>query len=362
MLLGTLAAALQGAFDGDALQQRLFPPLIWTVLILLSASYVFVAYAVWLRLRGTAKRRHRRELEARWQRGILEVIAGEDAQALLESVQPKDHLIFADFLLDYARRIKGPETEIIRELARSSLPAVVPYLAHRDSYRRARGVQILGTLGMPTYADVIIRALADESDLVAMIAARSLARAGDIRHLGAVSARLSRFDMWSPRYLASLLESFGAEAAPELRRMLADGSIPPSLRRVMALALTELLDLRAADVAFDLLPIEHDADLICALLGLLTVVGRPDHLDRVRELMTSDVPSVRMHALRAVGVLGGEGDVDAVAKGVEDSSPWVALSAARALRQLGHSERLTVLAGSGHPRALLAGEVLGEGH
>ena len=82
----------------------------------------------------------------------------------------------------------------------------------------------------------------------------------------------------------------------------------------------------------------------------------------IRPFAYAEAPHVRAAALRALGALGGaEGDLALLRRGLDDPSPWVAIHAARGLRESGCEEELEVLARSGSPRAPVAGEVLQEG-
>jgi len=361
--MAVLAAALflQEGLGTPPMQDRVFRPLAWAVGGLLLASFLFTAYAFSLRLRSTGRERRRAGLEASWRTAILDVLSGGTQAALLSRIEASDRLMFAEFLLDFERRLKGPERELVHGMAQPVLLAVLPLLEHRDPYRRARAVQILGALGLPAYAGPVVRALADDSDLVAMLAARSLARHGNVEHVPEVTQCITRFETWSSGYLASLLVTFGPAAAGELRSLLHEAATPARQRTVVALALSDLNDLASADLAFQLLTVEKDPELVGALLGLLRELGRPEHVSAARALTSSETASVRMAAFRTLGVLGEEGeDVEVLMRGLDDPSPWVATHAARSLRQLGHSERLSALLGTEHPRALLAGQVLQE--
>lgn len=99
---------------------------------------------------------------------------------------------------------------------------------------RARAIETRATLGLPEQSARVMAALDDPSPLLRMIAARAIARAGTLRHRATVVERLTRFDEWNPRFLASLLAGMGSETSGSLRERLADDGMEPWARAVTA--------------------------------------------------------------------------------------------------------------------------------
>ncbi|MBI3982559.1 MAG: HEAT repeat domain-containing protein [Gemmatimonadetes bacterium] len=316
---------------------------------------------VLLRIRNTRTARRWARLEAKWQAVILDGLAEEAAPAAVwRLVGPDEELQFVDYLLRYARRLKGAEREIVRELAQPYLPRIAARVRHEDADRRARAVYTIGQLGLPRYVDLVTQALDDDAPLVAMIAALALLQRGLIDRVDAVLARLHRFVNWDPNLLASMLASVGQGVAAALRRALGDGTVPSTVRRIAATSLRYLNDVLAADVAAQLCHDESDPELVAACLRVLAAVGRPEHLSVVRRLMGSENFVVRAAAASALGTLGGPADLAVLRQAYEDDSRWVAIHAARALRQAGEIEVLQSLAASHRTRGSLAMQVLTE--
>ena len=105
---------------------------------------------------------------------------------------------------------------------------------------------------------------------------------------------------------------------------------------------------------------EHDREILAASLRLLGSVGQPEHLPAVRQMITSSDFVVRAAAVSALGNVGGSEDMTLLHTACEDDSRWVAIHAARALRDAGHVDSLQQLAASGRARATLAMQVLSE--
>ncbi len=344
------------------LHDRIFLGVSLLVAVLLFLTLLFTSYALYLRGRNVLKERRWRGREERWTDLVLQVLS-ETAppDTLRRGVGRGEQLAFLDFLLRYARRLRGPERRKLEELAVPFLPALIPQLREEDLYSRARAVQTLGSLGLPEYRKEVARALDDEAPFVAMVAARALASTGTPEDRTRIVERLHRFDHWSVEYLASLLTEMGPEVAPELRRVMASPDQPVRVRKVTAEALHDLHDLEAADAAAAALSGEGDPELQVSLLRILAKLGRPEHAERVRRYLRSESSPVRGVAFKALGILGGGDDLESLRAGLYDPSPWVALDAARALRRLGGEEGLRNLSGSDHPRAALAAQVLEEG-
>jgi HEAT repeat protein len=225
---------------------------------------------------------------------------------------------------------------------------------------RAWAVQTVGTLGLPEHADVVVQALDDPSPLVAMVAARALAREDTPEYADAVLARLDRFTDWNRLFLASMLAAMGPEVSPSLRAGLADAGATPAKRAVMAEALRLGGDFLAGDVAVEVVKTTQDRELLASALRLLASVGRPAHADLVRPLCESDDAVVRAQALHALGSLGDDEDVPLLVDAMDDADPWPALYAARGARDAGGREALRRLIAAGDPGALLARQVLAE--
>ena len=106
---------------------------------------------------------------------------------------------------------------------------------------------------------------------------------------------------------------------------------------------------------------DTDREVVAASLRLLAQVGRPEDLALVRSRLGAKDAVVRGAAAVALGHLGSS--IDAVKLhdiAMDDDSRWVAISAARSLRDLGGVKSLRELAASPHQRASLALQILSE--
>jgi hypothetical protein len=331
------------------------------VIGLAAACVVFSAYALWLRAGNTFRRRKWEDREARWTGLTLEAVAGErSVEELTARVGRGERSAFLEFLMRYARRLKGRERDRVKELAAPFLPTTLPLLTSRDPFRRALAVQTLGTLGTLEHEHALLGALGDSSPLVSMLAARALAAQRGAAHADAILANLDRFESWGTEYVTTLLASLGPEASPSLRRVLEDTARTPRVRAVAADALRELHDLEAAGSAFGALEGDAPPDLAAPLLRLLAVLGEPRHLVGIRRTLTHPHFAVRAEAYSAYGALCGAEGETVLQEGLWDRSPWVALHAARAMRDRGWVEPLQRLTRSGQPGMQAAGQALSE--
>ncbi len=338
------------------------------VLALTGFTFAFMGYAFVLHLRSLRTERRKRALEDRWKGRLLDAATGESTAAPDRDgprpeepdVDEEDQVLFLELVTKYARALEGPERRNIERVGRPYLGALDSLLDDPDAYRRAYALDILGELGYEQGRERIASGLEDSSGLVAMVAARALARHGDPSHVPHLLSRLETFESWSANYLSSLLVSFGPGAAPFLRELATDRSAKPRFRSIAFQALRELHHIGSVEPAAGLLPDEDDPEVQAEIIRLIGALGGPGQLAVIRPFASSPTAHVRAVALRAISNLSDRrtSDVEMVSAGLDDPSPWVALQAAHGLLALGRSEELEALAGSTSPRAPLAAEVL----
>ena len=354
--------------DGAALEglDRGFLVLAAAVGVLLLTSLAFAVLALALRVRNDRTTRRQERLRSRWEPAMLEILGGAaPPDAIFERVEDDDGIDFLEFLLDYARRLKGEEQQRVRVMAEPYLPLVIPMLREGTAEARGHAVLIFARMGMPTYAPAVAGALRDETPIVAMIAARSLFRPGHERHFSAVLEHLPRFTSWSRSFLASMLAAGGPAAASLLRDILANPLEQPLVRAVASDALRELNDLDAVPTALDLLAAAGadatvDRELVVGCLRILEQLGHQEHLSTVRLFVDSPDAVIRAAAVSALAGLGGVSEIPILQAKLDDSTFWVSLEAARGLMTLGETSTLERIAASRGPWSLLAQQVLAE--
>ncbi len=345
-------------------------PALFTLVVLavalLAVTVVFSVYAVVLRIRNDRREQRRTALAARWQDALLTALAdSEKTPDLHRLVDPNRQLHFVGFVLQFARRVRGEETGLLRDIVRPFLGSVVARLDSDRVEVRARAVQTLGTLGLPDHERRVIEALADPSPLVAMVAARALAKEGDPQYAEFILAKIQRFTVWNRPYLASMLAAMGPEISAGLRRGLADPGLGAWARSVLAEALHIQRDFVAGDVAAGVVATTdqrtaEERDLLVSALRLLAEVGRPEHVPVVRARLETHDVAVRAQALRALGRLGGQADLPLLVEALDDAFAWSALYAARGVRDAGGRDFLVEAAKSSDRRGRLAAQVLAE--
>lgn len=339
--------------------------------LLLAGSFAFAVLALGLRIRNDRTTRRRERLRKRWEPAMLEILGGAaPPEAIFDRVEEGDGLDFLEFLLEYARLLRGDERALIQVMAEPYLPLVVPELRRGTAESRGHAVLMLARMGMPRYAHVVADALRDESPIVAMIAARSLFRPGHEKHFPAVLEHLPRFTSWSRSFLASMLAGGGPQATPLLRSILADPREEALVRAVASDALRELNDLESVPLARRLIerptetgpgnPRPPDRELVVGCLRLLEHLGHQEHLPVIREHVTSRDPVVRAAAVSGLAGLGGDAEIPILQSSLDDETFWVSLEAARGLMSLGETGTLERIAASDGPWSLLARQVLTE--
>ena len=209
--------------------------LIISIFLLVLLAVLFAIGVLLLRWRNELVAARWRRLESKWRGHILSLLAGEgDVTALQQRVARDDQIHFLIFLDSFARRLRGKERAVLLRMAQPALPRLNKELRARSAERRARALYLLSMLGGKATDKPLLEALDDPSPLVAMVAARALARRRDARYLRHILARASRFYEWDPRYLAAMLAEVGPEATDELREALVGGKGGTYARSVAA--------------------------------------------------------------------------------------------------------------------------------
>lgn len=320
---------------------------------------VFAIYAVWAGARASRRTRTERALRERWTLGILRVLSGEESPPfLLKTVDKKDAVPFSLYLLEFFRRVRGPERRVLTVLAAPFLDGVAQGLQHPRPERRAQTVYTLGLLAPVRFREQIRASLDDLAPSVAVTAAFALLTLHSVEDARIVLRRLDRFGPWDIGLLSFLLAQVGGEMAADLRDALENSERPLRIRRIAAQALVRLQDPLAGDSAARVLSTETDPELQAAALALLKNLGRSEHVAVVRNACGAPAFYVRAAALTVLGQLGGPEDESFLRDYFDTPNAWVAAHAAEALLKIGALPFLKAVAASNHPRAVLARQVL----
>ncbi|MFQ6678479.1 MAG: HEAT repeat domain-containing protein [Fidelibacterota bacterium] len=343
------------------LHEGILTLLIVFICIFFIMAIFFAIATIYLRISNDRKSKIWQGLEQKWEEHLLMILSEEEThEALWEEVGKNESLYFIDFLLRFSQRLKGMEQNHLIKLAKPFLKPIADRLHENDIERRARAVLTLSSLGLKEYDKQIVASLDDPSPLVAMVAIRALASQDSPEYAPHIMSHLHRFENWSKNFLTSLLKSIGPNGTPAFRKTFSDSKATPISRATAAQALRNLNDLLSADIAADVITKESDRDLLAASLKLLAQVGQEKHLPAIRNLITSPDFVVRACALKALGVIGEENDLELIKPGLDDPIPWVAIQAVEGLMSAGGQTFLHEIAHSNHPRANLAQQVLAE--
>ncbi|MFQ6604885.1 MAG: HEAT repeat domain-containing protein [Fidelibacterota bacterium] len=336
--------------------------LIILVFILLIIALLLGLMVIYLRYRNQAAYKRWSRLEKKWNGLINQILTGNmEPERLLKTVHKSEQLYFIQYLMRFAERFSGKEMAIIEELARPMLPAIVKRTVGGDPERRARAIQTLSVLGFDEFSYAIVKGLDDPSPLVAMVAARSLARQDYPEYIKFILPRLDRFENWSMNYFSSLLTSFGRDALPDIRRTYQDESQTIRTRVACVSAMDNLSDLQGIEIAGEVITSTEDVELLAASLRYIKKMGSHDLHDRVVSLVDHPDFIVRAHAISALATIGSREDETRLMLGMGDESNWVAHHAVAAMKSLGMTRLLEAIADSNHPRRELALQVLHEG-
>lgn len=343
------------------LSDTVFWALILTTLALVVLAGFFVAFTILLRFQNEREARTWERVTSRWEPLILEVLTEQlDPKQLQEEVGPGEEVVFLEYILRYAQRLKSGEQDLLQEAVTPFLPAIVPRLQHRRIGVRARAVQTLGTLGLPEYTEDLKTAIQDPSPYVAAIAGRLLAHEVGAASAADLCASLARFQNFRTWYLVDMVVAMGPGAIPAIRETLADPDMPTRTRAVVAHALSVLRDLGAADLAANIAVGERDPQFLSSLLRLLSQVGTAEHAISAREHLESPEFFVRAAATKTLAELGSEDDLPLLVEMLSDESTWVKMAAARGVYRLGGKATLYALTEGEDPSSPWFRQILAE--
>lgn len=332
-----------------------------STMVLLGLASFFALFTLILRMKNERDERRWEAASERWEPILLEVLTEQvHPSALHAHVQSNDEILFLEFVLRYAQRLKSTERDLLREAVAPYLHILRSRLKHRRIGIRARAVQTLGTLGLPEYSEEVKQAIQDPSPYVAAIAARHLAHEIGADIAPDLCAALDRFRDFRTWYLVDMVVAMGPAAIPSLRRTLSDPGFPTRSRAVVAHALSVLRDLGSADLAANIAVGERDPAFLASLLRLLARVGTNRHAISARENLDAPEFFVRAAATRTLAELGDEDDLPSMVEMLSDPSSWVKMAAAQGVYRLGGKETLKVFAKRDDPAGPWFRQVLAE--
>ncbi len=336
----------------------------------LAAAVLAAAAAMTLRLRHLFHEHRERQLKSVWIPRLLSLVVDDNAircdaevgvfSREIRVLSQTRQRALLELIVRFAFVVRGTARTRLCRLAEPALPAARALLGRRDPAMRALGVHIVGRLGLDRNEKSVLRALDDDAPLVRKTAARALARAGRTDYVEPILETAANLEDWDTSEVVSVLQDIGPAAQPILRRAFSDPERRPAARAICAEALRWLNDLTAAEPATEILLRENDRELLAASLRLLRRVGGAEHAPAVRRLCTSHDPVIRLNAVATLAATSGlpeSPDADLIGVALADPSSWVAIRAARGLREIGCSTHLRRVLTVGHPRASLVRDV-----
>lgn len=324
---------------------------------LLVVNGIFAALVLVLRVRSNMRAKRNNKIEARWEPVIVGIVSGSSEGVPTVPEDEVRHVL--EISARFARRLKGQELVSVQRFASPYVDVLLEDFCDPSAETRGVAVEKMSVLALDSYAEHIVGALDDPSSRVSLVAARALSHPNRPECTADVLERLHRYADWSPALISTMLAQVGPGALVHLRAYLSDTSRPSHERAVVAGALRLLRDPHSARIAADVLG-SDDFDLVVACLRLIEVVGSKEQADAVRPLLDHPAFFVRSEAVSVLSHIGDDSDIDAITRNIYHVSPWVTISAARALLELGQRQLLTSLSMGEGLAAASAREVLCE--
>lgn len=344
-------------------QNQLLMILLTYVVVLILVALGLALMTLRLHQSNEEKAQRWRDLEERWEPPLMKVLAGDDwPDSLLKDIKEGEQLFFIDFLMRYAEKLNGEPLKTVQKLAEPYLESIANRVIHGDAEQRSRAVLTLSTLAPERFSDKIKLALDDESPLVAMLAARSMAEQGRAGATPIILSKIERFRTWNQSYVISLLVSLSRENPEELRDELVKQEHDAWVKVVIIQSLGELNDWHSLPLCVDLLSQESDREVQAAALQVIGKLGHDGLKGIVRSKCHDKDFVIRLNAIKALSLLGDESDREILRAAIDDESQWIATQAAYGLKRSQNFAILKDLSESEHPRKELAAQVLYDYH
>ena len=284
------------------------------------ACGVMAVLVVVVKVVRAAAQSARQARAAPYRDAVLAIAAGGDeddtAGSVLRGIRGRDWRAVRDVVTGTLGKVRGDTTvPLVRLLdARGEFERARSALRSRLALRRARAAYLLGLARQPSDVGLLLPLLADRAAEVRLVTTRSLGSVGDPIAATALFAALGPVhgNPGIPTTVAAeALLSFGVGAVPAVLEAL---SSEDATQRVVA--------------------------TLVAAEGALSAAA--PHL---RALLASDPDlDVRIAAARALGAVGGPGDVAELAALTEPARPTeLRRAAVQALGDLGHPDAAPVL-------------------
>ena len=304
----------------------------WATIASATASLLLLAYTLELRLQRRLRERRRRRVSARWRDLIAAAVTGDDPEAPLPKLPPRER---REFLRqwNYTRNmIEGAAAERLIALAsRLDLPAFVrKQVDHAALGLRLASIQALGHLrDAESFARILV-ATDDENPLVSITAAEALIEIDPARAVGLLIPRIAARRDWPRTHVFRMLQKSGSEIVSEpLFRAIRTA---PDADAAYLLRFAELAEFDVRDaIAAELLQSRSDPELIAAALKVSSGYSPVPGIDG---LVAHAAWYIRMQAARLLGRMGRPEHVGRLEKLLVDAEWWVRYRAATALVQL----------------------------
>lgn len=321
------------AFDPDILH----PFLLMGTLVLAGLVAGLALISTYTQWRLDQANRRRIACHQRWERELPRYLFGAAFDlADLAVRNEEERTLFRTYLERTRAAIRVEEVDRILELYRMLRleEGREQRLASRTAKVRALAAAEVGLFEITAWYPKLLPLLADEQAHVAYAAARSLCQSKDLRYAGPVLSWIQGQPYYQVDRVAAILDAFCPVLLPWLEAHLPEPSDHPREWRLFARLVGVHRHWQAIPRLRELLTSE-DLELRCAVLHAFQVLANPEPWDAILPFATAPDPVLRMHALRALGNIGGPRATPILLDALADSAYDVRRHASMALADIG---------------------------
>lgn len=325
--------------------------MLWFASLALSAV-ALLTLVLLITARMITERRDAKLLARR--RQLTPLILAEGLPDTVLHTQARRHPdLVTDLVVDLIHIVRGGAKSEFMEKAKEL--GVVQRLHRRltggSPRTRLAAAEALGNFDTDQAREWLHDALADPNPDVRLTAAIALALSGAAPPVRELIERLDIGGIEQSRQLVSLFRALADTRPREVRDLIVNGTVPPTIRTLMIEALPASGDYALVDVIASLArELPEDSPELPAYLGALANFGHPRAAEAIEKGLASASWPTRAVAARAAGSIGLLAHIDRLGALLGDSAWWVRFRAAEALAKLGSpGEELLRQVAAGEP-------------
>lgn len=318
--------------------ERIVSAAYWTAIICFIVAALLILLVILLRVSWLDEQRRKKRFIKKW-RPLLEASAQGNIPRKFPFLYRADRLYFLEYWNYLQDTADVSRRDNLNKAARQlKMDNVAKKLLHsRYLWRQLLAITTLGHLREDSAWDDLLELSRSEDPVVSLTAARAIVQLRPTEAIGSIVPRIASHGGWAPARIASLLSDAGdGNVCGPLTEALSTAKNEQKVRLIHYVGVTNCPSAQQqvrqllADHAQDK-DIKGEESIITASLGILK---DPADAPLVRPFLGHPNWHIRIHAINAIGRIGGEEDVKRLMILLKDEHWWVRYRSAQALANM----------------------------